>query len=84
MDIVHMQLFSRKSTKRKNHLRFFEKCNDNVPGFIKIKMNFRVFLLRLTLASISLYNIVYDTHGCFQRMLIILGILMYGRDRNVE
>ena len=49
MDIVHsMQLFSRKSAEHKNHLRFFENYNDNVPGFIKMKMNFRVFLLRLT------------------------------------
>ena len=85
MDIVHsMQLFSRKSAEHKNHLRFFENCNDNVPGFIKMKMNFRVFLLRLTSTSISLYLIVYDTHGCFQRKLIILGILMYGRNRNVH
>ena len=45
MDIVHsMQLFSRKSTKHENHLRFFEDCNDNVPGFIKMKMNFHVFV----------------------------------------
>ena len=46
-----------------------------------MKMNFRDFLLRLTLTSISLYIIVYDTHGCFQRMLIILGILTNGRNR---
>ena len=40
MDIVHsIQLFSRKSAEHKNHLRFYENCNDNVPGFIKVIQN---------------------------------------------